>query len=114
MFGADDVLVVGGGLRFSVRDGLALDVTGELLGSECRVKQDRIRCRNAAGTVLASFLPRKDGGAGFDYVVRLRKLDVVQPQGAHVRLAISHGDVDRVGTNATCRVLAGKLACKDI
>lgn len=111
VYGPRDVLALEQGLHLSVRDGLGLDVSGDLLATDCRVKQNRIQCRDARGTVLASFAPRKDGGAGYDVVIRLRKLDILAPQQSPVHVELRHGDIDRVGTNANCRVVTRKMTC---
>jgi hypothetical protein len=110
--GAADVLDASAGLRFAVSDGLHFSLQGEVQGGECRERRDSIRCRNAAGTVAADFRPRRDGGPGFEYALRMRRLDIAPEQAGPLSLTIAHGDADRGGASDACRVYSRRLVCR--
>jgi len=79
---------------------------------DCVALPGRIRCANADGSVRALFVAAPDG-TRWRFALRLRRFEMARDQAGPLTVTIRHGDVDRVGANATCRVYPGKIVCRD-
>lgn len=112
VYGPADVFSHDPGFSMRVRDGLTLDHQVDFVAGDCETfRSGRMRCRLPDKTAKVILIPTETPGA-YGFEADLRRIDIGAPQAGPVSVAVRHGDIDRVGGNASCRVHAAKLVCR--
>ena len=85
---------------------------GTLDAGDCETKSSgKTKCRTADKKMKVTFSPSKKVAGQFK--AKLQGLDFEKPQAGPLSLTITHGDVDRVGSNGNGFDLRSKLVCKN-